>query len=60
MIREFAEGAEHGRQPGPPRPQVQRQARALTLAAPPISQRETEGGLTYPYPGKGVSGETTN
>ena len=60
MNREFVQGVEHGRLPGPPRPQIQQQARAITLSVPPISAPEREGGLTYPYPGKGVNGETTN
>jgi hypothetical protein len=42
------------------RPQIQQQARAITLSVPPLSRRETQGDLPYPYPGKGVSGETTN
>lgn len=60
MNREFAESAEHGRIPGPPRPQIQRQARAITESAPNPYNKQRDGGLSYPYPGKGVNGETTN
>ena len=36
---------------------VQANARAITESIPPIPQRETQGGLAYPYPGKNPSGE---
>jgi hypothetical protein len=39
------------------RPFVQANARAITESIPPIPQRETQGGLAYPYPGKNPSGE---
>jgi hypothetical protein len=42
------------------RPFVQANARAISESMPPMSQQETKGSLPYPYPGKGVSGETTN
>jgi len=42
------------------RPQVQAYARAIAESIPPASQGMRQGGLTYPLPGKGVSGETTN
>jgi hypothetical protein len=42
------------------RPEVQAFARAISESIPPATQREAQGGLTYPLPGKGVSGETTN
>jgi hypothetical protein len=60
MNVEFAEGAEHGRDPGPPRPQIQRQARLLSEAAPNPYNKVRDGGLSYPYPGRGPNGETTN
>jgi hypothetical protein len=56
----FFTGAEHGRAPGPERPLVQKFAEAYTEMAPNPYNRVRDGGLTYPYPGKGVSGETTN
>lgn len=56
----FEMGAEHGRDPGPPRPQIQQFARALNEMAPNPYNRVRDGGLAYPYPGKGVNGETTN
>jgi hypothetical protein len=39
------------------RPFVQEYARAITESTPPLTQRETQGGLPYPYPGKNPSGE---
>ena len=42
------------------RPEVQQFARAIQQSIPPVSQREVQGGFAYPYPGKGVSGESTN
>ena len=60
MLVQFADGAAVGRDPGPRRPQIQRQARLLTEAAPNPYNRVIDGDLPYPYPGKGVSGETTN
>lgn len=42
------------------RPDVQTYARAIAESIPPASQGIRQGGLTYPLPGKGVSGETTN
>jgi hypothetical protein len=42
------------------RPSVQANTRAIAESIPPVSKRQTQGGLAYPYPGKGVSGETTN
>ena len=60
MNAEFLQGAEHGRTPGPIRPQIQRQARLMTEMAVNPRVAAENSGLTYPYPGKGVSGETTN
>lgn len=42
------------------RPDVQAHARAIQQSIKPISQRERQGGLAYPLPGKGVSGESSN
>jgi hypothetical protein len=56
----FELGALLGRNPGPTRPQIQRQARALTEAAPNPYNKVRDGGLSYPYPGRGPNGETTN
>lgn len=42
------------------RPDVQAHARAIQESIKPIPARERQGGIAYPYPGKGVSGETTN
>jgi len=42
------------------RPQIQQQARAITYSTPPIRIANQEGDLPYPYPGKGVGGESTN
>lgn len=56
----FEVGVEAGRSPGPRRPQIQRQARAITEAAPNPYNKVRDGNLAYPYPGKGVNGETTN
>jgi hypothetical protein len=57
----FYVGAEpDSRNPGPPRSKVQTQARLITEMAPNPYDKIRDGGLTYPYPGKGVSGETTN
>lgn len=39
------------------RPFVQANARAITESTPPLTQKETEGDLPYPYPGKNPSGE---
>ena len=39
------------------RPQIQQQARAITESTPPLTAKETEGDLPYPYPGKNPSGE---
>lgn len=39
------------------RPFVQANARAITESTPPLTQKETQGGLSYPYPGKNPSGE---
>jgi hypothetical protein len=60
MNREFYVSAEAARAPGPKRPQIQRQARLISEAAPSPYDRVRDGGLAYPYPGKGVNGETTN
>lgn len=43
------------------RPQVQSMARAIQESIPPAAkQRGPSSGLAYPYPGKGVSGESSN
>lgn len=60
MNQEFMQGVVFSRETDKVRPQVQRQARAITESVPPLSRRETDGDLPYPYPGKGVGGETTN
>ena len=59
-VREFVLSAEAARNPGPKRPQVQRQARLLSEAAPNPYNRVRDGGLAYPYPGRGPNGETSN
>ena len=61
MQREFQfESALSLNPPTPPRPLIQQKARRLTELAPRPDRRLVDGGLMYPYPGKGVSGETTN
>ena len=60
MNAEFWEEANATQVSATKRPDVQAHARAIQESIKPISQRERQGGIAYPYPGKGVSGETTN
>lgn len=60
MIQDFIQGMLSATVTDKVRPQIQQQARAITLSTPPIRTANQEGDLPYPYPGKGVSGETTN
>ena len=60
MIQEFIQGMLSATVTDKERPQIQQQARAITYSTPPLSRRETQGDLPYPYPGKGVGGESTN
>lgn len=60
MIQEFIQGMLSATVTDKERPAIQSQARAITLSTPPIQRTERDGGLTYPYPGKGVNGETAN
>lgn len=61
MRSEFGFEAETSRNPATfPRPQIQQKARRLMELAPNPYSRKQDGVLAYPYPGKGVSGETTN
>lgn len=60
MLPEFFAEAEAARATPLKRPVVQANARAIQESTKPIPRRETQGGLAYPYPGKGVSGESSN
>lgn len=60
MWKDFLDSVISAQTSATQRPDVQTHARAIQESIPPMSQRETKGGLPYPYPGKGVSGETTN
>ena len=60
MFTEFAQQVVAARTTPLKRPQVQAKARAIQESMKPAPRREGQGGLAYPYPGKGVSGETTN
>ena len=56
----FLVGSEGAREAGGIRAQVQRQARLLSENAPNPYNKVRDGGLAYPYPGRGPNGETTN
>lgn len=42
------------------RPEVQAYARAIAESIPPARPQTQQGELAYPYPGRGVSGESSN
>ena len=56
----FFLGSEGARASGPRRAQIQRQSRALSEHAPNPYNKVRDGGLAYPYPGRGPNGETSN
>lgn len=60
MLLEFIEEAEAARATPTKRPKVQANTRAIQESIKPLPRRQVQGGLAYPYPGKGVSGETSN
>lgn len=60
MIAEFFEQVLIAQSSPTERPDVQAHARAIQESIPHVSRQITQGGLAYPYPGKGVSGESTN
>ena len=60
MNAEFWEEFETAQSSSAKRPDVQTFARAIQQSIPPAVQPWQQGTLAYPYPGKGVSGETTN
>ena len=57
MIKEFIEAILTAQSSPAERPFVQANARAITESTPPLTQKETQGDLPYPYPGKNPSGE---
>jgi hypothetical protein len=57
MWQEFIESIINAQVSPTERPFVQANARAITESVPPLTQKETEGDLPYPYPGKNPSGE---
>jgi hypothetical protein len=60
VFSEFAKQVVAARDCGSDRPVVQAKTRAIQESMKPAPRRKGQGGLAYPYPGKGVSGETTN
>jgi len=60
MNAEFWEEIDAAQASPTKRPDVQAFARAISESIPPVSKQQRQGGLAYPLPGKGVSGETTN
>ena len=63
----FLQGAENSRAPGPPRAQIQQFTRQQTgkdrrprYRPRPLPVEERSSVETWPSPGKGVNGETTN
>lgn len=60
MNGEFWEEFEETQSSPTKRPDVQAHARAIQESIPPITKQQRQGGLAYPYPGKGVSGESSN
>lgn len=60
MINEFIEEILTAQSSPTARPDVQQFARAIQESIPPAQQSVQQGGLAYPYPGRGVSGESTN
>lgn len=60
MNAEFFAEAKTARSSPTKRPDVQAKARAIQQSIPPMTPQETQGDLAYPYPGKGVSGESSN
>ncbi len=57
MNKEFFESILVAQSSPTERPFVQANARAITESTPPLTQKETQGDLPYPYPGKNPSGE---
>jgi hypothetical protein len=60
VFTEFAKQVVAARTTPLKRPQVQAKTRAIQESMKPAPRRQGQSGLAYPYPGKGVSGETSN
>lgn len=60
MNREFWDAFLATQDSATERPEVQTYARAIQQSIPPAMTQVQQGGLAYPYPGRGVSGESSN